>query len=428
MTYTRRRKRPTTSSVGIFPPLLLLLSTGVDCVPDAENTTLAATTTLLTTTATAPAAEVSPKFCPVDILECPDGKYVGRNSKKNCAFDSCTENIVTMNTDARDPECETEPFSRKVGAGCKTSVFNICQGGRLIQTKDCPAGLFFNGKKCDIEARLNCEPDPECKSEPNSISVKAGTGCKKYVFCKDGILSNTLTCPDGLLFGGTYCEPAELVTCASDGSTTAGTTAEPASANIAAMNASATTNAAMPAELYCKAKPNSFSAKAGTGCKDYVYCENGNVLYTVSCPGGTLFNGMWCESAENVICTSDSTTKATTTSMSTAATSAPIAETTDANMSPMMTSAATTNTATTTTAATAITTSDATTTSTTTTAKIDYCQTKPNSFSAKAGTGCKDYVYCENGNGKNCDARHGLCRRPWQSVAHSGATSVIITS
>jgi hypothetical protein len=29
--------------------------------------------------------------------------------------------------------------------------------------------------------------------------------------------------------------------------------------------------------------------------------------------------------------------------------------------------------------------------------------------------------------GKNRDARHGLCRRPWHSVARSGVSSVLIT-
>ena len=68
-----------------------------------------------------------------------------------------TTPVVT--TSARDEECKTEPFSAKVGSSCRTTEFNVCENGRLVETRSCPVGLFFNGLMCDLAVNLDCEPD-----------------------------------------------------------------------------------------------------------------------------------------------------------------------------------------------------------------------------------------------------------------------------
>jgi hypothetical protein len=121
---------------------------------------------------------------------------------------------VATTTTAGDAECQTEPFSVKVGTGCKE--FFYCEGGRIIEKMACPAGLFFNGGHCDLASNVNCDPDPECREKPDSISAMVSTGCKDYVFCENGLLLGKVTCPDGLLFNGAYCDSAEKVVCASN--------------------------------------------------------------------------------------------------------------------------------------------------------------------------------------------------------------------
>jgi len=131
--------------------------------------------------------------------------------------DATTTNAMitaATTTTARDAACQTEPFSVKVGTGCKE--FFYCEGGRIIEKMSCPAGLFFNGGHCDLASNVDCEPDPDCREKPDSISAKVGTGCKDYVFCDNGLLLGTVTCPDGLLFNGVYCDLAEKVVCASN--------------------------------------------------------------------------------------------------------------------------------------------------------------------------------------------------------------------
>ena len=131
--------------------------------------------------------------------------------------DATTTNAMitaATTTTARDAACQTEPFSVKVGTGCKE--FFYCEGGRIIEKMTCPAGLFFNGGHCDLASNVDCEPDPDCREKPDSISAKVGTGCKDYVFCENGLLLGTVTCPDGLLFNGVYCDLAEKVVCASN--------------------------------------------------------------------------------------------------------------------------------------------------------------------------------------------------------------------
>ena len=117
-------------------------------------------------------------------------------------------------TTAGDAECQTEPFSVKVGTGCKE--FFYCEGGRIIENMACPAGLFFNGRFCDSAANVDCEPDPDCRVKPDSISAMVSTGCKDYVFCENGLLLGKVTCPDGMMFNGAYCDSAEKVVCASN--------------------------------------------------------------------------------------------------------------------------------------------------------------------------------------------------------------------
>lgn len=69
--------------------------------------------------------------------------------------------------------------------------------------------------------------DSDCQS-PTSTSVpytgyslKVGTGCTQYVYCQNGIVTSTTTCPGGLLFNGAVgvggiCNWASAVTCADD--------------------------------------------------------------------------------------------------------------------------------------------------------------------------------------------------------------------
>jgi hypothetical protein len=55
--------------------------------------------------------------------------------------------------------------------------------------------------------------NPECDAEPDFISMKSGTGCKEYIFCEHNVIVLTITCPDGLLFNGMYCDFSENVVC-----------------------------------------------------------------------------------------------------------------------------------------------------------------------------------------------------------------------
>jgi hypothetical protein len=191
-------------------------ATTTDALTTAATTTAEATTTDTTTTeASATAATTTADATTTDATTT-DTTTTEASSTAATTTTEATTTIATTTdtatTAVRDPECHTEPFSTKVGTGCKE--FFYCEGGRIIEKKACPAGLFFNGRFCDSAANVNCEPDPDCLKKPNSFSAKVSTGCRDYVFCENGLLIATVTCPDGLLFNGVHCDWAEKVNCA----------------------------------------------------------------------------------------------------------------------------------------------------------------------------------------------------------------------
>ena len=76
------------------------------------------------------------------------------------------------------------------------------------------------------------------------------------------------------------------------------------SISISATNASnSSANEEIVTNPECDMQPNFFSIKPGTGCKEYIYCEKNVLISTISCPDGLLFNGMFCDNAEEFVCT-----------------------------------------------------------------------------------------------------------------------------
>jgi hypothetical protein len=69
----------------------------------------------------------------------------------------------------------------------------------------------------------------------------------------------------------------------------------------------------------CQTEPDFFSVKVGTGCRDYVYCENGILIATMTCDDGFQYNGMYCDRAEEVDCAFDIPTTAAWKALSKAA-------------------------------------------------------------------------------------------------------------
>ena len=125
--------------------------------------------------------------------------------------------------------------------------------------------------------------NPECDLQPNFFSTKPDTGCKEYIYCEKNVIVSTVSCPDGQLFNGMFCDIAKEVTCDVDPKTMP-----------------------PPDEVVtnpeCDMQPNFFSFKPGTGCKEYIYCEQNVIVSTNSCPDGQLFNGMFCDIAKDVVC------------------------------------------------------------------------------------------------------------------------------
>ncbi len=86
----------------------------------------------------------------------------------------------------------------------------------------------------------------------------------------------------------------------------------------------------MASAIDCQQGYTGYALKPGSNCGQYVQCVNGNVVETLSCPSGTLFNGDVsnsgvCDWADLVECKDIATTEPTlpaTTSTSTAGTDA----------------------------------------------------------------------------------------------------------
>eukprot|EP00970_Alexandrium_tamarense_P001266 scaffold131_cov206-Alexandrium_tamarense.AAC.6 len=169
--------------------------------------------------------------------------------------------------------------------------------------------------------------DSDCQP-PNSppysgYSLKQGTGCTQYVYCQNGIVSSTTTCPGGLLFNGQVgiggvCDWASSVVCKEGADAVANAPAADAATTVAPL---ASWNA--PGNVASTVKPATTATQATSAASQQAtQAVNGNpsnhycgtsredaAQLCVPCPSGSLlecadvqhgcFQGITCTTNSN---------------------------------------------------------------------------------------------------------------------------------
>ncbi|XP_076338171.1 uncharacterized protein LOC143240125 [Tachypleus tridentatus] len=124
-------------------------------------------------------------------------------------------------------------------------------------------------------------PNFQCPSNQVGIFPDITTGCKQFHICAQGT-QQTFTCPTNMLFNMDtgQCDMSENVICQ-----------DPKITNH---------------KSQCTERQNGYYPDVGKDCKEYFYCQNGQI-HTFTCPQGQLFDyrNKACVTSTSIICTED---------------------------------------------------------------------------------------------------------------------------
>lgn len=155
-----------------------------------------------------------------------------------------------------------------------------------INSPDIPEVLVIESDDC---------PNP-CPVGYSGMQIRPGSQCKKYVQCDNGELMAELECTGGLTFNpfGQYCDWA--VTCGKTPCPTREPTQSPA-APIHITVPQTPSVISIPVEIHggadfynpCEWTYSGLEPKPFTQCKEYVECDDGEVVGEFTCSGEDVF-------------------------------------------------------------------------------------------------------------------------------------------
>ncbi|KAG8233759.1 hypothetical protein J437_LFUL003830 [Ladona fulva] len=168
------------------------------------------------------------------------------------------------------------------GTNCGSYV--DCEDGENSQGKAvllaCPQGQAFNGYNCVptheapsckevVHKRTKGSP---CAGLRDGYHTDPGSpSCRGYIYCGGGH-SISYICPRGFAFNGEQCAPAQEVKCNS---------------SVVAENKTC-------AEMW-----SGYVADRTSGCHSYFFCQAGDLITTLTCPDGQIFDGRRCVLGDN---------------------------------------------------------------------------------------------------------------------------------
>ncbi|XP_075211512.1 chitin-binding domain protein cbd-1-like [Lycorma delicatula] len=153
----------------------------------------------------------------------------------------------------------------------------LCKSGMTIAELQCPAGQNFDGHKCTNDELVPCSSF--CAGKSNGFHANIRKHCQEYVNCTDGYIASIKKCSHGTIYNGEMCVSSSTYQCPT-------TTFEEDKNN----------------KKICLNLNNGFHTDYISGCKEYFYCYNGELLIHNSCLEGTVWNGKECVQSHNYVC------------------------------------------------------------------------------------------------------------------------------
>ncbi|XP_054284009.1 uncharacterized protein LOC129000940 [Macrosteles quadrilineatus] len=147
----------------------------------------------------------------------------------------------------------------------------LCHSGQTIAKLHCATSEHFNGDKCVPATNTSCAS--YCADKPDGFTTDLRRQCRGYVSCVKGRVVEELACKDGSLFNGKTCVPALLYQCP-----------VPVKKNV------------------CSKLKDGYHQDYMTGCKEYFYCHQGQMLLRSTCRDGKVWNGSDCVSRDEFLC------------------------------------------------------------------------------------------------------------------------------
>ncbi|XP_069684255.1 neurogenic locus notch homolog protein 1-like isoform X2 [Periplaneta americana] len=157
----------------------------------------------------------------------------------------------------------SDGFHTVYASSCQDYYY--CSEGKVILEGSCSLGQVWNGKTCVEHGKFLCkgpEPWPGCVGMEAGLYQDYNSRCHSYYYCENGNRTQ-LVCPQGQLFDGKMCVPADTYECPY---------IEPD---------------------VCSEKPDGYYSDIDSSCRSYFYCSKG-YKFTYVCTGSYVFDGKEC--------------------------------------------------------------------------------------------------------------------------------------
>lgn len=177
---------------------------------------------------------------------------------------------VAVRIPASDP-CASSPngFQTQEDESCRG--YYLCHSGQTIAKLRCAPGDYFNGVQCTPANNSSCKS--YCSGKPDGFVTDLRKQCGSYVKCTHGKVAEERDCPDGKLFNGNTCVPALLFQCPLN-----------------------------PKRNLCSKLKNGYHIDYTSGCTEYFYCYQGQILVRSTCRDGKVWNGLDCVAPNEFLC------------------------------------------------------------------------------------------------------------------------------
>lgn len=159
-----------------------------------------------------------------------------------------------------------------LSTGCRK--YYRCSRGALLQRKECPSDMIFNGLGCVRRSTYVCPADgtKECGVNQKGFFQDIQSGCRRYYYCYDGQRFSK-QCPEDKVFNGLTCVPGNQYKCP----------------------VQQTTISAQCSEV------DGYYPDIMSGCRDFYYCRSGHRI-NHTCPHDLVFNGFECVPKDQFTC------------------------------------------------------------------------------------------------------------------------------
>ena len=134
-----------------------------------------------------------------------------------------------------------------------------------------------------MQPQSDCSKNSECGAKADGYYQDLQLHCRNYYYCLQGDKVQVLTCRNGRLFNGQGCVSAKEYACPS----------------IGFMRAEQFN--CVPRKCGDHCSKTGFYADLDSQCKNYYFCIDGQKT-SLSCSGGSVFNGEMCVPSESYHC------------------------------------------------------------------------------------------------------------------------------